>query len=355
MFWEQSDVLYQVAVALDAASLARLRGTCQFCSTLKSTTTVKYIASLRTSAKNFGPALAKSFDTLEQIALAEALAEVETSIRFEFRQVTLEPSSLPALERLAVILKRHASLKVSVEGHCGLEAPRAMGYEFTRMRADAVKRALVALGVDGSRLAARGFSNAKPLVWRLGDRAGARNRRVELYVDVGGVEVPPRPPSSSYARRPSVDSRALDLALFGGRLRARAARRARRDDSDDDDGSEDDDDGADNDDGSEDDDDDDDSDDDDDDGIVGLPRTLRRLVRAGRVPHRLLVRALSAARLIDTDDDASSESDDDDDAPALEDFGDHGGPPGAAHGFHEDDDDDDDDDEASSEGSSVTE
>ena len=55
------------------------------------------------------------------------------------------------------------------------------------------------MGVDEDRLSARGYSNSRPLAWRFGDRAGAVNRRVELYVTAHGLTVPARRPRSEYA------------------------------------------------------------------------------------------------------------------------------------------------------------
>lgn len=183
-FWQHEHILYQTAALMDAQSLARVRAVCSLCKTLKDSETVRYVASMRS--------LRQDLSTLEQIALAESLAELATEIRFEYREVTLQESSYEPLERFAAVLHRHRDISVSIEGHCGLEAPRAMGFEFTRERANAVKVALVDFGIDEDRLRIVGYSNTRPLVWELGDGPGAPNRRVELYVQIHGIEVPQR-------------------------------------------------------------------------------------------------------------------------------------------------------------------
>lgn len=201
-FWSHRDVLHSVASVLDGHSLARLRSVCSFCTSLKSASSVRFVASMRTHLRHAHELMS----TLEQIALAEALEELTTEIRFRYREVTLDGSSHEPLGRLAEVLRRHPDIAVSIEGHCGLEAPRAMGFHFTRERANSVKEVLVEHGVDEARLAVRGFSNTRPLVWQLGERAGAANRRVEVYVKINDLEVPPRRAPEDYAAPPSTDA-----------------------------------------------------------------------------------------------------------------------------------------------------
>lgn len=76
---------------------------------------MRYVASMRSLRHS------QDLNTLEQIALAEALDELTTEIRFRYREVTLERSSFEPLGRLAELLRRHENITVSVEGHCGLE------------------------------------------------------------------------------------------------------------------------------------------------------------------------------------------------------------------------------------------
>eukprot|EP00587_Corethron_hystrix_P010705 CAMPEP_0113320956 /NCGR_PEP_ID=MMETSP0010_2-20120614/14603_1 /TAXON_ID=216773 ORGANISM="Corethron hystrix, Strain 308" /NCGR_SAMPLE_ID=MMETSP0010_2 /ASSEMBLY_ACC=CAM_ASM_000155 /LENGTH=211 /DNA_ID=CAMNT_0000178933 /DNA_START=169 /DNA_END=804 /DNA_ORIENTATION=+ /assembly_acc=CAM_ASM_000155 len=94
-------------------------------------------------------------------------------------------------------------MTVKIEAHCGLEAPRSLGYSFARERAKSVREALVGFDVDRSRLHIKSFSNARPLVWAFGHPEGNPNRRVELYVTCAGFEVPQRRKMEEYARPPS--------------------------------------------------------------------------------------------------------------------------------------------------------
>mmetsp|Transcript_20001 Transcript_20001/g.25879 ORF Transcript_20001/g.25879 Transcript_20001/m.25879 type:complete len:298 (-) Transcript_20001:1892-2785(-) len=187
-----------IASLLDGESLARLRTASKANGSLKAASTIRYIVSMRSRL------ISQELTTLEQISLAESLASCETEIRFRYQEVDLELCALDPLSKLAAILKKHKSIQVKIEGHCGLEAPRAMGFAFTRARANAVRDALISFGIEESRLHVRGFSNLKPLVWAMGEPAGSKNRRVEIFLQFGqdGLEIPVRRPESDYATRP---------------------------------------------------------------------------------------------------------------------------------------------------------
>ena len=54
---------------------------------------------------------------LEHLALAEAIAGLETSIAFPVFATSLLPAAVPKLRRFAALLRRHPALKLSIEAH----------------------------------------------------------------------------------------------------------------------------------------------------------------------------------------------------------------------------------------------
>ena len=124
--------------------------------------------------------------------------------------------------KLAHILARHSSLRLSIEAHCGLEARVAMpiagqAREFTQSRADAVRVALVEqaaaadVPLDEERLQIRAWGCSRPIAWAFGqpgigspidEEGAAKNRRVELYLRGDGFEVPQRRKRSEVPRPP---------------------------------------------------------------------------------------------------------------------------------------------------------
>ena len=199
-FLDSVDVLHVVASFLEASSLVQLSRANKFVpDNLSSKETLQWCARLRGIQQHS----ASSMTTLEHIELAECMAELETAIDFQYGDARLQEKSLPALAKFAAFLNRHSTITVAIEGHCGLEAPRAMARTFTRHRCAAVRHALEEHGVARERLTIKGYGNNRPLIWAYGDAGGAANRRVELYVTCGTWSAPPRRKRSEYAKPPS--------------------------------------------------------------------------------------------------------------------------------------------------------
>jgi hypothetical protein len=154
----------------------------------------------------------RHISSIEHISIAEAMADLQTSIAFDYGSIELADSSLPALRSVTDMLRRHTALEMSIEAHCGLEAQPHFAQHFTRRRALAVKHAMEQMcedsGVPGAlqgRLFTRAWGNSRPLIWAHdggGVDTGAKNRRVEMYLRHGEFEAPKRRGLSEYARRP---------------------------------------------------------------------------------------------------------------------------------------------------------
>eukprot|EP01047_Picozoa_sp_COSAG01_P037310 COSAG01_NODE_2957_length_6795_cov_8.325119_5_plen_217_part_00 len=203
-FWEHVDLLNLVAPFLEASAIGALSCTCRFArDNLHDPMQLRWLAELR----GLDPEQS-GISSVEHIHIAEALSSMQTSVAFEYQSVRLVPAALPSVRRVADLLLQHTSLSISVEAHCGLEAPTDAGRHFTKLRALAVKRAMeqhahAQGGADfplRGRIITRAWSNTRPLVWatapdRLGSRAadpGAANRRVELFLKHGDFEAPRR-------------------------------------------------------------------------------------------------------------------------------------------------------------------
>jgi peptidoglycan-associated lipoprotein len=103
-------------------------------------------------------------------------------IHFGFDSYSLEDQARMDLESNARVLKEQSSLQITLEGHTDergtVEYNMALGAE----RARAVKSALVAAGVSGSRIDTISYGEEIPLDPGHDESAWAKNRRVHFAV-----------------------------------------------------------------------------------------------------------------------------------------------------------------------------
>ncbi|HZP42261.1 MAG TPA: OmpA family protein [Candidatus Binatia bacterium] len=87
------------------------------------------------------------------------------------------------LDEIVKTMRDNPSLRVVVEGHTDAIGSDAYNQRLSERRANAVKRYLVAQGIDASRIDTRGFGKSKPVADN-GTAAGrAKNRRAEIIAE----------------------------------------------------------------------------------------------------------------------------------------------------------------------------
>lgn len=134
-------------------------------------------------------------------ALAAQLAELQAKqtergivitfgdVLFNTDQAVLTEGGQRTLRKLADVLNQNPDRSVMVEGFTDSTGSSAHNLELSQRRAEAVRSALMSMGIEGTRVATRGYGEAYPVAGN--DSAGNRqlNRRVEIVLSDAGRPV----------------------------------------------------------------------------------------------------------------------------------------------------------------------
>lgn len=119
-------------------------------------------------------------DAAEMKKKLDADGRIALYINFDVDKATLRPDAAAVIDEISKLLAGDPALKLSIEGHTDSTGTAERNRELSKQRAESVRAALVAKGIDAGRLGAQGFGSDKPLVPETDDASRAKNRRVEL-------------------------------------------------------------------------------------------------------------------------------------------------------------------------------
>jgi outer membrane protein OmpA-like peptidoglycan-associated protein len=102
-------------------------------------------------------------------------------ILFDIDSDRIRPESTPTLEEIGTMLKHHADLRLSIEGHTDATGDDAYNLALSERRAQSVRQLLIAqYDIAADRLEAAGHGEAKPVMTNDSAEGRQSNRRVEL-------------------------------------------------------------------------------------------------------------------------------------------------------------------------------
>lgn len=107
---------------------------------------------------------------------------VINNILYSTNSAELQQQSRVVLEAFAEYLKEHKELKIEIDGHTDNVGNEKDNEALSNNRAYSVKGLLEELGVDGSRINAKGFGASKPVADNTTEEGRAKNRRTEFLI-----------------------------------------------------------------------------------------------------------------------------------------------------------------------------
>jgi outer membrane protein OmpA-like peptidoglycan-associated protein len=101
---------------------------------------------------------------------------------FASGQYNLSPTARNEVGRIAAVLTQYPEHRISVEGHTDAVGSEASNQALSERRANSVRAALVAQGIDPGRVTAVGFGQNNPIAGNATAADRAQNRRVEIVI-----------------------------------------------------------------------------------------------------------------------------------------------------------------------------
>jgi peptidoglycan-associated lipoprotein len=111
----------------------------------------------------------------------DANAKLDAAL-FAYDSSLLPPKEVAKVEKAGQYLLDHPDRVMNVDGHCDERGSNEYNLSLGEQRAQSVRKFLLDLGIDGSRIQTRSFGKEKPLDPGHNEAAWAKNRRGEFTV-----------------------------------------------------------------------------------------------------------------------------------------------------------------------------
>lgn len=102
------------------------------------------------------------------------------SVYFDFDQYVIKDEFKPLVQAHAKYLGEHRTANVAIEGNADERGSREYNLALGQRRADAVRRAMMLLGVSDRQIEAISFGKEKPVCEQHDENCWSRNRRADL-------------------------------------------------------------------------------------------------------------------------------------------------------------------------------
>ncbi len=104
------------------------------------------------------------------------------NVFFDFDKSTLRKESYVELDGLVKLLKENPAIKAGIYGHTDNKGGKEYNQKLSQERAESVVNYLIAKGISGLRLEAKGFGETQPIAPNETPEGRQKNRRTELVI-----------------------------------------------------------------------------------------------------------------------------------------------------------------------------
>ncbi len=118
------------------------------------------------------------------------VAKLKSDLLFDTNSSDLKATTGTNVVQIAQILKKYPENNITVEGHTDADGSDAHNLSLSQRRAQAVATQLVANGVPSQYIVSQGMGESNPVADNRSPAGKARNRRVELVINVDPNRVP---------------------------------------------------------------------------------------------------------------------------------------------------------------------
>ena len=128
----------------------------------------------------------KELERVAQVKKTEngLLVQMKNDILFDTGSDALKAEGVVELNKVGDILAKYGDDRVKIEGHTDAIGDAKYNQALSERRAMAVKTVLVSRGVQDRQIEVHGFGESKPIADNATSEGRAKNRRVELHIDV---------------------------------------------------------------------------------------------------------------------------------------------------------------------------
>jgi OOP family OmpA-OmpF porin len=103
---------------------------------------------------------------------------VAANVMFQVNSSKLTKNSYPGIRELSDSLKANPDLDLVIEGYTDNTGSPSYNLELSKERADAVKKALLKMGIEEARIETNGYGDTKPIADNHTVSGRGQNRRV---------------------------------------------------------------------------------------------------------------------------------------------------------------------------------